>query len=372
MWGTFIGSTVQRQSLKFLWLEECLEGENLYAAGTYSKILSSVAAPVQKGADVRLNHEVSKITATGCEGQPSVSVRCEGKQEEVFDEVIVTVPLGYLKKKHKEMFEPPLPERMSAAIDSLGYGNLEKVYMTFSEAWWDVPDPRSHSNFAEGSKELLREAKEGVPNVTANSHPLHTSSSSSTESGGGERGRKEEHYAGITTFLAPSYAEDTNPKVWIQEAFNLAALPTDCAHPTLMFYISGPTAMHLTSLSPSQLWDFFRPYISRLPNYAANSPKCTPIQILPTTWSKDRFAGYGSYTNFPVGSKDCDGDVLALREGKGCVETGCWIAGEHTASFLALGTVTGAYWAGEAVAQRILGCWGLGKGGKDEGERDKR
>lgn len=26
MWGTFVGSPVQRQSLKFFWLEECLEG----------------------------------------------------------------------------------------------------------------------------------------------------------------------------------------------------------------------------------------------------------------------------------------------------------------------------------------------------------
>jgi hypothetical protein len=33
---------------------------------------------------------------------------------------------------------------------------------------------------------------------------------------------------------------------------------------------------------------------------------------------------------------------------------GVWLAGEHTAPFVALGTVTGAYWSGEGVARRIV------------------
>ena len=38
----------------------------------------------------------------------------------------------------------------------------------------------------------------------------------------------------------------------------------------------------------------------------------------------------------------------------GAPERHIWLAGEHTAPFVALGTVTGAYWSGEAVAKRIL------------------
>lgn len=34
-------------------------------------------------------------------------------------------------------------------------------------------------------------------------------------------------------------------------------------------------------------------------------------------------------------------------------------AGEHTAPFVALGTVTGAYWSGESVAQRIANAYGM-------------
>lgn len=42
---------------------------------------------------------------------------------------------------------------------------------------------------------------------------------------------------------------------------------------------------------------------------------------------------------------------------KGVPERGLWFAGEHTAPFVALGTVTGAYWAGEGVARRIAKAW---------------
>jgi hypothetical protein len=32
MWGAFVGSAVQTQSLRFFWLEECVEGENPFVA----------------------------------------------------------------------------------------------------------------------------------------------------------------------------------------------------------------------------------------------------------------------------------------------------------------------------------------------------
>ena len=39
MWGAYVGSAVSRQSLKFFWLEECIEGANAFVAETYRKIL---------------------------------------------------------------------------------------------------------------------------------------------------------------------------------------------------------------------------------------------------------------------------------------------------------------------------------------------
>jgi hypothetical protein len=144
-------------------------------------------------------------------------------------------------------------------------------------------------------------------------------------------------------------------------------MPDHTAHPSLLFYTTGPTSTHIASLLRSHepnsaslhsaLSSFFIPYISRLPNYSPENPDCQPSDILATGWENDKFAGYGSYTNFPVGLEDGDGDVRALRE---CVPgRGVWFAGEHTSPFVALGTVTGAYWAGEGVARRILNMHGL-------------
>lgn len=69
-----------------------------------------------------------------------------------------------------------------------------------------------------------------------------------------------------------------------------------------------------------------------------------------------------------------------MREGVGD-EKGLWLAGEHTAPFIALGTTTGAYWSGEGVARRIVALYdelkiadehGAEKGLDVEGEKMKK
>ena len=100
------------------------------------------------------------------------------------------------------------------------------------------------------------------------------------------------------------------------------------------------------------------PYIRLLPNYSEQNERCQPSDVLATAWETDELAGYGSYTNIPTGIMRADEDVRALREGVGLTERGVWISGEHTAPFVALGTVTGAWWAGEAVGRKIVEIYG--------------
>lgn len=54
----------------------------------------------------------------------------ENGLHETFDEVVVTLPLGWLKI-NKIAFYPQLPERLCQAIDAIGYGSLEKVHKIF-------------------------------------------------------------------------------------------------------------------------------------------------------------------------------------------------------------------------------------------------
>jgi hypothetical protein len=203
-----------------------------------------------------------------------------------------------------------------------------------------------------------------VPNVPATSAPVH-------QLGAADSPVDPSHYAGFTSFIAPSYALSTNPKHWNQEAVNLAALPGVTAHPTLLFYTYGPTSQHVADLvsahpDPAEqkkvLAEFFEPYFSRLPNYNKDNTDHAPSAILATAWANDELAGYGSYANFQVGLERGDEDVEVMR--KGCPERGIWLAGEHTAPFVALGTVTGAWWSGDGVAKRICRAWGLEEHGQ--------
>ncbi|XP_061189447.1 spermine oxidase-like [Saccostrea echinata] len=53
------------------------------------------------------------------------------------DYVIVTVPLGFLQSNTEKLFQPPLPSRKKAAILRSGFGNLVKVFLTWTTPFWD-------------------------------------------------------------------------------------------------------------------------------------------------------------------------------------------------------------------------------------------
>jgi hypothetical protein len=350
MWGAFVGSPIQRQSLKFFWLEECIDGENLFVASTYDKVLKKIAEPALKDATMLFEHRVKRVVSGEGKENISVTVELEGRQSMTFDEVIMTAPLGWLKR-NLDAFVPALPKRLTEAVGSLGYGHLDKVYITFPRAFWNeltTSDLTSPS----ASRDLSK------PNVTATTAPVHQATDSPVNPA---------HYPGFTHWTHPSYASETNPEAWNQEAVNLAALPERTAHPTLLFYTFGPTSLHIAKLLASNLPEerndlltsFFLPYYSKLPNYKPGHSDCVPQAVLATAWANDELAGYGSYCNFQIGLERGDEDVETLR--KGMPERGIWLAGEHCAPFVALGTVTGAYWSGEGVAKRVLNAYGLGE-----------
>ncbi|PVI04732.1 FAD/NAD(P)-binding domain-containing protein [Periconia macrospinosa] len=342
MWGAFVGSTVQQQSLKFFWMEDSLDGENLFVEETYHKVLKKIAEPALKDADIKFGYKAKKIITHETPDGINVTVESLDKESLTFDELVTTTPLGWLKA-NKDAFEPELPVRLQQAITSIGYGHLDKVYITFPTAFW-------------------------------NEHPQPSSNPESTDS--------PLNLPGFIQWTTPTYATQTNPSHWAQEAMNLASLTPSHAHPTLLFYTYGQTSLHIASLlksaSPSLYSDkqqpspslcseavkslllpFFTPYFSCLPNYSPTNPEHQPIALLATGWANDELAGNGSYSNFPVGLEKGGEDVEVMR--KGMPERGVWIAGEHTAPFAGLGTVHGAYWSGEGVAGRLLGAYGVEK-----------
>ncbi|KAI3363155.1 hypothetical protein L3Q82_011804 [Scortum barcoo] len=71
-------------------------------------------------------------------GVDSVMVECDDGERIAADHVILTVPLGYLKKHHSTLFCPPLPPHKLHSIQKLGFGTCNKIYVEFESPWWDA------------------------------------------------------------------------------------------------------------------------------------------------------------------------------------------------------------------------------------------
>ncbi len=275
-----------------------------------------------------------------------VRVKTTGGQVLEFDEIVVTCPLGWLKQ-NLQAFSPSLPERLCKGIQNIGYGNLEKVSLSPSK----LLTPHHHSG-ADSSKVYI-----AFPTafwLTPSPDGGHT-------------------VQGFCQWLAPTYAPDSNPNRWHTEVVELGSLGA-FGHPTLLFYTHGEQSHHITSTLrslPTQkdkdafIFAYFEPYYSRLPSYDAAKSDCRPSACLATDWSGDELAGCGSYANFQAGLAEGDADITAMRDG--VPAEGVWLAGEHTAPFVALGTVTGAYWSGEHVARRIAQGYCSVRGGREKG-----
>ncbi|XP_063707847.1 spermine oxidase-like [Culicoides brevitarsis] len=67
---------------------------------------------------------------------PKVIVKCENGNIFIAKHVICTFSLGVLKETANEMFAPKIPEKHLQAINSMGFGTIDKIYLQFSEPFW--------------------------------------------------------------------------------------------------------------------------------------------------------------------------------------------------------------------------------------------
>ena len=347
MWGGFIGDLFERQSLKWVWLEECLDGgrikihrtrfaltiasDDLFVSDTHQAIITRMTKAIDGYAQIHLSTAVQSIESSHQKKKGEKVLVKTTSGNFGFDEVIVTIPLGALKMG-KPQFIPKLPPELSCAITGASYSQLEKTFITFPTAFWEPLDPMSTNS---------------------------------------EETKPECRFPVFTHFLHPTYVPEEQ-KTWTLEMVALSSSAVFGVHakPVLLFYLWGTSAAQLTTaintLTPSSpeyynaIDTLFRPFYSRLPNYKEDCPDCVPSAVLATNWQNDEFAGNGSYTNFKTPPEGAQGEgdpmiddgVRSMR--KGIPERGIWFAGEHTAPFVALGTSTGAYWSGEATAIRVI------------------
>jgi len=102
--------------------------------GGYRLLVDLMSKPLSTS-EVLLNQTVSQISVP----HPSLSsvVLVETSDGKSFEgsHVVVTVPLGVLKAG-TITFDPPLPLSKQEVIRRIGFGSVEKVVMTFKNAFW--------------------------------------------------------------------------------------------------------------------------------------------------------------------------------------------------------------------------------------------
>jgi monoamine oxidase len=119
----------ERQSLCWMWNEIEYDGHYFgdVPVGGYRRLVEAMAA----GVDLCLGVDVAEVIRSAS----GVRVRCGDGTSEEGSHVVVTVPLGVLKRDGLR-FSPALPPDRRAAIGRLGFGRYEKVALRFDEPFW--------------------------------------------------------------------------------------------------------------------------------------------------------------------------------------------------------------------------------------------
>nr|XP_017257656.1 PREDICTED: lysine-specific histone demethylase 1 homolog 3-like [Daucus carota subsp. sativus] len=113
-------------------------GAHCMIKGGYSTVVEALG----EGLCIHLNHVVTSVTyRTGDamideDQHHNVKVSTSNGRDFFGDAVLITVPLGCLKKESIK-FAPPLPHWKNLSIQRLGFGVLNKVVLEFPEVFWD-------------------------------------------------------------------------------------------------------------------------------------------------------------------------------------------------------------------------------------------
>ncbi|MEL7231600.1 MAG: FAD-dependent oxidoreductase [Pseudomonadota bacterium] len=111
------------------WNSTDYSGYDVVFPGGYSQILEAFSGVY----DIRLEAEVRAVSLQ----ENGVVIGLKDDDTLDFDAVIVTLPLGVLKQDQVR-FIPDLPGEKRHAIERLGMGTLDKLYLLYDNVFWDA------------------------------------------------------------------------------------------------------------------------------------------------------------------------------------------------------------------------------------------
>ncbi|KAI8930357.1 flavin-containing amine oxidoreductase-domain containing protein [Entophlyctis helioformis] len=253
----------------------------------YNKSVCNVTVPQAKNADP------SSFQPAG-----HCLVHCADGTRYDADVVVMTVPLGVLKRGHIT-FQPELPAWKAGAIKRLGMGVFNKVVLTFPSCFWDATIDSFGS---------LVDPSDDNPSVdVAQPHPR-------------------------------DYANTRGRFFMFWNLYPTTKLPV------LVAGISGRAAVDMESMSNEDIIALVMRQLTRL--FTTKAPLPLPRESYVTRWGQSEFSfGSGSYV--ANGASKDDYRMMAVP----CLERIFW-AGEATSSYYP-SSVHGAMLSGEHVATAI-------------------
>ncbi|TNN58329.1 Peroxisomal N(1)-acetyl-spermine/spermidine oxidase [Liparis tanakae] len=118
-------------------LYKTLPGLDCTFPGGYEGLVKNVMSELPSGL-VTYNQPVRCVHWNNTERRENpVMVECD-EERIAAEHVIITVPLGYLKKHQSTLFDPPLPLHKLHSVQRLGFGTNNKILVEFDEPWWDA------------------------------------------------------------------------------------------------------------------------------------------------------------------------------------------------------------------------------------------
>ncbi|KAM4590787.1 peroxisomal N(1)-acetyl-spermine/spermidine oxidase-like [Odontesthes bonariensis] len=185
-----------------------------------------------------------------------VMVECDGGERIAADHVIVTVPLGYLKRHHATLFHPPLPLHKLHSIQRLGFGTNNKIFVEFDVPWWDAQCEVIHLVWEDEDAMV-----DQVPDIQ---------------------------------------------RSWIKKLFGFTVLrPTERYGHVLCGWIAGHESEYMETLSEQEVTQAVTQLIRRF----TGNPTLTPRRILRSQWFHDPWT-CGSYSHLGKGCSEQDLDNM--------------------------------------------------------------
>ncbi|KAM4702918.1 peroxisomal N(1)-acetyl-spermine/spermidine oxidase-like [Rhinophrynus dorsalis] len=284
-----------------------LPGLDCTFPGGYESLISRMKSSLPNNT-VMLNKAVKTINWKGSfQGSDScmypVQVECEDGDVFVADHVIVTVPLGFLKKQARDFLHPPLPSHKLEAIQNMGFGTNNKIMLEFDEPFWD-PECKSIQLVWEGESPLA------APQINLQ-------------------------------------------KEWVKKLAGFVVLqpPEQLGH-VLSGFIAGEESEFMETLTDDEI---LTTMTALLRQFTGNPELPAPISVLRSRWHSQPYTR-GSYSYVAVGSSGEDVDILAQplpEEGDLAKPLQVLFAGEATHRIF-YSTTHGALMSGRREAERLI------------------